>query len=175
MALSLAIQACETATANISRPSSPQERNEHVIPEKESEVRLKLDDFADQSQMHIGNLKELVQGFQHLAQEYLRLVTWINDQKRFLTECDQKPNKLNSEMSKKDFRVLNDLINEIQMKRNHVMTVDFYRNFANDNNDSLENLFDNIEECVQNVLLNKSDKQKYIDTFNMCVQNIYKW
>lgn len=46
--LAIAVQACEAATASISRPSSPLEPNIPQIPEKELHVRAKLEDLIDQ-------------------------------------------------------------------------------------------------------------------------------
>lgn len=46
--LAVAVQACEAATASISRPSSPLETAMHQIPEKELVVRAKLEDLIDQ-------------------------------------------------------------------------------------------------------------------------------
>lgn len=46
--LAVAVQACEAATASISRPSSPLESALHPIPERELIVRAKLEDLLDQ-------------------------------------------------------------------------------------------------------------------------------
>ena len=46
--LAVAVQACEAATASISRPSSPLETAMQPIPEKELIVRAKLEDLIDQ-------------------------------------------------------------------------------------------------------------------------------
>ena len=46
--LANAVQACEAATASISRPSSPLETAMQVIPERELVVRAKLEDLLDQ-------------------------------------------------------------------------------------------------------------------------------
>lgn len=46
--LALAVQACEAATASISRPSSPLEQQMQQIPEQELMVRAKLEDLIDQ-------------------------------------------------------------------------------------------------------------------------------
>lgn len=46
--LAVAVQACEAATASISRPSSPLESALHPIPERELIVRAKLEDLIDQ-------------------------------------------------------------------------------------------------------------------------------
>lgn len=46
--LAAAVQACESATASISRPSSPLDTTMQPIPEKELIVRAKLEDLTDQ-------------------------------------------------------------------------------------------------------------------------------
>ncbi|ODN01313.1 Nesprin-1 [Orchesella cincta] len=46
--LSLAVQACEAATASLSRPTSPQEAIMQPIPDKELLVRARLEDLIDQ-------------------------------------------------------------------------------------------------------------------------------
>lgn len=52
--LAVAVQACEAATASISRPSSPLETAMQPIPEKELMVRAKLEDLIDQVRMTIS-------------------------------------------------------------------------------------------------------------------------
>jgi len=46
--LALAVQACEAAVASISRPSSPVESSNSLIPEKEISIRLRLEENLDQ-------------------------------------------------------------------------------------------------------------------------------
>lgn len=48
--LALAIQACEAATASISRPSSPIDIMPVPIPHQEIVVRARLEDLIDQVQ-----------------------------------------------------------------------------------------------------------------------------
>lgn len=52
--LAVAVQACEAATASISRPSSPLETAMQPIPEKELMVRAKLEDLIDQVRMDVN-------------------------------------------------------------------------------------------------------------------------
>lgn len=56
--LASAVQACEAATASISRPSSPLETAMQVIPERELIVRAKLEDLLDQ--VRIVNCKKYI-------------------------------------------------------------------------------------------------------------------
>lgn len=44
----MAVQACEAATACISRPNTPQDPIAHRVPESELTARTKLEDFLDQ-------------------------------------------------------------------------------------------------------------------------------
>jgi len=46
--LALAVQACEAAVASISRPSSPVESSNSMIPEQEISIRLRLEENLDQ-------------------------------------------------------------------------------------------------------------------------------
>jgi hypothetical protein len=46
--LATAIQACEAATASVSRPGSPLAEEETTYSEKELNVKAKLDDLIDQ-------------------------------------------------------------------------------------------------------------------------------
>jgi len=46
--LAVAVQACEAATASISRPSSPLDTAVQPIPQQELMVRAKLEDLIDQ-------------------------------------------------------------------------------------------------------------------------------
>lgn len=60
--LALAVQACEAATASISRPSSPLEATIQQIPEKELMVRAKLEDLIDQVSDERRRVKESIDG-----------------------------------------------------------------------------------------------------------------
>lgn len=57
--LAFAVQACETATASISRPSSPLEPQIPQIPEKELLVRGKLEDLIDQVRRELQNFRKI--------------------------------------------------------------------------------------------------------------------
>lgn len=46
--LAVAVQACEAATASISRPGSPRDTLPPPIPQKELECRARLEDLIDQ-------------------------------------------------------------------------------------------------------------------------------
>lgn len=46
--LVMAVQACEAATASISRPSSPRDTLPPPVPIKEMECRAQLEDLIDQ-------------------------------------------------------------------------------------------------------------------------------
>jgi hypothetical protein len=46
--LAVAVQACEAAAACISRPSSPQDAMPPPVPDRELEVRARLEDLIDQ-------------------------------------------------------------------------------------------------------------------------------
>lgn len=46
--LAIAVQACEAATASISRPSSPRDALPPPIPLRELEVKARLEDMIDQ-------------------------------------------------------------------------------------------------------------------------------
>ena len=46
------MQACEAATASISRPGSPQDVISQSVPEKELAVRAKLEDLIDTVTVH---------------------------------------------------------------------------------------------------------------------------
>lgn len=61
--LAVAVQACESATASISRPSSPLEPHIPQIPEKELLVRGKLEDLIDQVNQSMIFFFNLVQTF----------------------------------------------------------------------------------------------------------------
>lgn len=54
--LAIAVQACEAATASISRPSSPRDVLPPPIPIRELEVRARLEDFIDQVRMNVKNV-----------------------------------------------------------------------------------------------------------------------
>lgn len=61
--LAVAVQACEAATASISRPSSPLETAMQPIPEKELMVRAKLEDLIDQVRANCCDVRVIVAHF----------------------------------------------------------------------------------------------------------------
>ena len=46
--LATAIQACETATASISRPTSPMDDENDISHKREGDAKIKLEDLIDQ-------------------------------------------------------------------------------------------------------------------------------
>lgn len=79
--LAQAVQACEAATASISRPSSPLEATIQQIPEKELGVRAKLEDLIDQVTIIISlttkNCQILTKYFIHLLTHFAHFIFYL--------------------------------------------------------------------------------------------------
>lgn len=120
--LAVAVKACESATASISRPSSPLEPHIPQIPEKELLVRSKLEDLIDQIQSILSGLSTTVNELDQLQKQRDELQDWIRKQEQNIADWASKPIKLRPEASKQEINAMNDLLNAIGDKRAQLMT-----------------------------------------------------
>lgn len=120
--LAVAVQACESATASISRPSSPLEPQIPQIPEKELLVRGKLEDLIDQIQSILGGLSTTVNELDSLQKQRNDLQEWIKRQEQNIADWVSRPIKLRPEAAKQEISAMNDLLNVIGEKRAQLMT-----------------------------------------------------
>ena len=120
--LALAVQACEAATASISRPSSPVFNQSPSIPEKELIVRAKLDDISDKLLPCIDTLIEKVKGFDEILTKRDEVNDWIDQQMIFANDIQGKPSKLRPESASQDLKSIRDVIEAINAKRNIILT-----------------------------------------------------
>lgn len=162
--LILAVQACEAATASISRPSSPVFNQSPSIPEKELIVRAKLDDLVDKLLPCIDLLIEKVKGFDEILTKRDEINEWIEQQTIFANDIASKPSKLRPESAAQDLQSINDVIRAIGEKRNIVLT-ELTNQLPEDEATDLENRLDELESLLMNQIERKRINQNIIDDY----------
>ncbi|XP_058454305.1 muscle-specific protein 300 kDa isoform X8 [Malaya genurostris] len=115
--LSHAIQACEAATASISRPSSPMEMSHQMIPEKELMIRARLEDLAEEVQSWIADLISTINEHERKLKLMTELEQWIVKQNAVINEWSSKPTKFRVEAADQELRQMNDLLRSIAQKK----------------------------------------------------------
>ncbi|XP_017768073.1 PREDICTED: nesprin-1 [Nicrophorus vespilloides] len=173
--LALAVQACEAATASISRPGTPgsfRDDGPAPIPQRELEVRAKLEDLIDQVQSHLGNLTSSVSDFEEKAKQRLALKDWILGQKAVVTDWKLRPSKLRADAAKQELANMNELLDSINQRRNH-LTNELPGNTQE--NAELEKMLDNLERELCEVISQKQADQDVIDEYRQNIQTINNW
>ncbi|KAK9694281.1 Spectrin repeat [Popillia japonica] len=170
--LAVAVQACEAATASISRPSSPRDTLPPPVPIKELEVRARLEDLIDQIQTHLSNLTTSVADFESNQKQRAELKDWVLSQKATITDWSLRPSKLRADAAKQDINNMNDLLNLITQKRQQ-LTAELTG--PDDDNTELETLFDELESKITNALVEKQGNQQLIEDYLQNIQATNNW
>jgi len=168
--LMLAVQACEAATASISRPSSPVFNQSPAIPEKELLVRAKLDDLVDKLLPCIDVLIEKVKGFDEILTKRDDINDWIEQQTIFANDVASKPSKLRPESAAQDIQSINDVLGGINEKRNIIMT-ELANQLPDEEVSDLEKRLDDLETILMNQIERKRNNQQFIDDYLNSVNN----
>ncbi|XP_025834538.1 nesprin-1 isoform X2 [Agrilus planipennis] len=170
--LALAVQACEAATASISRPSSPRDNLPPPIPQKELEVRGRLEDLIDQVQSHLVNLAAAVSDFEGKERQRRDLKEWIMNKKAVVTDCKLRPTKLRSEVAKEELDNINDLVDAVGQKR-----IQLYSEFpgTEEENSHLGGMLGALENELMEVISQKRSNQNLIEEYRQHAQNINNW
>lgn len=169
--LMIAVQACDAATASISRPSSPIFNQNSTIPEKELLVRAKLDDLTDKLLPCIDLLIEKVKGFDEILTKRDELNDWIEQQTALANEIDAKTLRLRFDSAAPDLSVINDILQEINSKRNIILT-EFMNQLPDNEIADLEKSIDDLESQLMNIAEQKRAKQSSVDDYLKSVKNL---
>lgn len=162
--LTLACQACEAATASISRPSSPVFNQSPQIPEKELLVRAKLEDLVDKLLPCIDSLIDKVKGFDQVLTKRDDMNDWIEQQTVFANDIALKPSKLRPESAAQDLQAINDVVLAINQKRNIVST-ELTNQLPDDEIADLEKRLDDLELLLMQQIARKRNNQGIIDDY----------
>lgn len=168
--LLLACQACEAATASISRPSSPVFNQSPQVPEKELIVRAKLDDLVDKLLPCIDSLLEKVKEFDQVLVKRDEIIDWIEQKTIFASDIASKPSKLRAESAAQDLQAINDVINGINQKRKIVIT-ELTNQLPDEEIADLEQRLDDLESLLMNQIENKRQNQGIIDNYLQSVND----
>lgn len=168
--LLLACQACEAATASISRPSSPVFNQSPQVPEKELIVRAKLDDLVDKLLPCIDSLAEKVKEFDQVVVKRDEIIDWIEQKTIFASDVASKPSKLRPESAAQDLQAINDVINGINQKRNIVIT-ELTNQLPDEEITDLEKRLDDLESLLMNQIEKKRQNQAIIDEYLQSVNH----
>lgn len=162
--LTLACQACEAATASISRPSSPVFNQSPQVPEKELLVRAKLDDLVDKLLPCIDILIEKVKGFDEVLTKRDDINDWIEQKTIFASDIASKPSKLRSESAAQDLQAIKDVLEGVNQKRNIILT-ELSNQLPDEEIADLEKRLDDLENLLMSQLERKRNNQAIIDDY----------
>lgn len=162
--LTLACQACEAATASISRPSSPVFNQSPQIPEKELLVRVKLDDLVDKLLPCIDQLIDKVKDFDQILTKRDDINDWIEQKTIFASDIVSKPSKLRPESAVQDLQAINDVVQGINAKRNIVLT-ELTNQLPDEEIADIEKRLDDLESLLMNQIERKRGNQAIIDDY----------
>ncbi|XP_074030429.1 muscle-specific protein 300 kDa isoform X10 [Leptinotarsa decemlineata] len=170
--LGLAVQACEAATASISRPSSPRDTLPPPVPIKELECRARLEDLIDQVQSHLSDLTTSVAEFEEKEKQRHELKKWIVAQEALINDWKKRPVKLRADAAKQELNNMNDVLSSIGIRRNHLVTE---LGAVGDENEELENMLDKLENDLTSLVATKRADLETIDEYRQHVQVINNW
>lgn len=168
--LVLACQACEAATASISRPSSPVFNQSPQVPEKELLVRARLEDMVDKLLPCIDLLIERVREFDQVLTKRDDLNDWIEQKTIFASDIASKPSKLRPESAAQDVKAINDVIEGVNQKRNMVVT-ELTNQLPDEEIADIEKRLDDLENILMNQLERKRSNQGIIDGYLKAVND----
>ncbi|XP_032294435.1 muscle-specific protein 300 kDa isoform X26 [Drosophila virilis] len=171
--LAAAVQACEAATASISRPSSPLETAMHAIPERELIVRAKLEDLLDQVQSHLGGLTASVGELEQQQKQRAELQDWVKRQQSSVSDWLMRPCKLRPEAAQQELVAMNDLLNSIGDKRSQLM-LEMTGSLGDEDTDLDDNI-DKLESELMDAIAKKQAGQNVIDGYRQGMQDVQNW
>lgn len=167
-----AIQACEAASACVSRPSSPLEAAPPSTPEKELLLRARLEDLIDHLASRLVNLEQIIGDLEKWKKERDALNKWITEQSVVVNDWKSKPAKLRLESSKQDLNTLNNLSSQIEAKRNKALTE---LPSLKDNEPDMEKLLSDLQKELMVVISEKESAQKVTEGYRKKLADAHKW
>nr|XP_016945201.1 nesprin-1 isoform X29 [Drosophila suzukii] len=171
--LAAAVQACEAATASISRPSSPLETAMQAIPERELIVRAKLEDLLDQVQSHLGGLTASVSELEQQQKQRAELQDWVKKQQSSVSDWMMRPCKLRPEAAQQELVSMNDLLNSIGDKRSQLM-LEMTGSLGDEDTDLDDNI-DKLESELMDAIAKKQAGQNVIDGYRQGMADVQNW
>ncbi|KAK3865215.1 hypothetical protein Pcinc_029165 [Petrolisthes cinctipes] len=175
--LAFAVQACEAATASISRPGSPQDVISQSIPESELAVRAKLEDLIEQIQARVSTISSSVSELEDLGRQNDSIKKWIDEYIIIVQEFKSRPAKLRSEASNLEISQMNDLRTKILEKQSILDELEIKQmNLAPDmaDTDNREKM-NQLEEEVTNLIDLRTTTNQQIDEYRSKLQQVYSW
>ncbi|KAF2357498.1 Spectrin repeat [Trinorchestia longiramus] len=175
--LAFAVQACEAATAAISRPGSPRDLLSQSIPEREILVRAKLQDLTEQIQVRICSISSTVTELEDLSKQNEDIKKWIEDNQHLIQELRNKPVKLRHEAQASEVAQLNDLRSKIIEKQNILddLEVKQMTLTPDSDDDDIRCQMNSLEEEVNDIIDHRSEVIASIEEYRAKLQGVYSW
>lgn len=115
--LATAVQACEAATACISRPSSPQDPLPAPVPPRELQVRTRLEDLIDQAQGALSLIDGAASILEGKMQQLNSLRRWLSETQSICRDASARPSKLRIEAHREDMAKIKELVSGLGERR----------------------------------------------------------
>ncbi|ETN58450.1 calmin [Anopheles darlingi] len=166
--LMFAVQACEAATASISRPSSPMDNVSQMIPEKELMVRARLEDLIDDVQQWIGDLVTAINDCERQHKQKVELENWIQKQKLAVADWSSKPSKFRPDAAEQELRAMGELSRTITVKRDDLQG-------ETDQDYRLREELEKLQTDLKKVIDRKKDDQLAIEKYRKNYEDVQSW
>ncbi|XP_062549338.1 muscle-specific protein 300 kDa isoform X2 [Armigeres subalbatus] len=160
-----AVQACEAATASISRPSSPIDSAHQVVPENELIVRARLEDLIDEVQAWITDLIAAANDCERQQKQRCELEQWITKQNTVINDWSSKPSKFRSEAAEQELKQMSELLRNVIIKKDDLSSTE----------DSLAIKLDDLQAQLKKVIDKKSANQICIERYKKCYEDTQHW
>ncbi|CAG7726205.1 unnamed protein product [Allacma fusca] len=175
--LSLAVHACEAATASLSRPTSPQEALLQPIPDKELAVRSRLEDCIDQVQNQMSDLSAASLTLEGIKASKDGLNQWADDTLATLKDIKNRPSKFRPDTSQLEMNQLQDIRNAAGDKLIQLEEVEIQESGLVESIylPDLRSKLENIDSEVQNVVEARLTLQDKITEHKNLISSIQAW
>ncbi|XP_064211053.1 muscle-specific protein 300 kDa isoform X18 [Tribolium castaneum] len=199
--LALAVQACEAATASISRPSSPRDTLPPPVPIKELECRARLEDLIDQTHQESASALQMlvdelnVRGFtKKLHDQIDKVQSHLSNLTTSVAEFEEKEKHRDAlkdwiinqknivvEWKNRPTKLRADAAKQELSNMNDLMAaIDQRRTqlvteFASPKNAHLEQMLDDLENELSAAIASKTANQEILDEYRQNVQVINNW
>ena len=200
--LATAIQACETATASISRPTSPMDDENDVMHKRENDAKLKLEDLIDQDVTYSKKLRHLIErvdtlNFIYRFDELLDLVQtrmselgaqvnelgdvqkqkdslakWIESTENSVAEYLKRPSKFRPDASQMEINMVTDLQQKLIEKQ---ATLDDICQRDSSMDYDLKIALETLDGHITMLLDKRYSQQRIIEDFRYSYQECQTW
>ncbi|XP_013784499.1 nesprin-1-like, partial [Limulus polyphemus] len=122
--LQTAIQGCVEATTSLSRPSSPEDAIVSPLPERETQIKIRLQDFIEQAESRIVAINNIVHEWEAVTQLKETVEHWVADQKVTVSTLESGLVVMEPEVLQHQLNDLENMKQELEEKLSAVQKIE---------------------------------------------------